>query len=311
MFFSPWRTRGLLAVMLAFGSEIILWTNPAGRTPLEWLMLAAGYLALSTVLLDLVVRYRIRDLFSLMALAGIYGLVAGLVLNPQTALVDVPRTLITRVMGAHTLMGLTMLALFLRLGNLRRAALIVVGLAGLGWGVWVRWLPTLVDSIAPETSLVTMLIFGAVGLFLIIALSYRLSAEFSPTHFQLSPRGWGVIALILGAILLIRLNAGWVDTLSLVIILMLIAFCAMLLWFQKREKGATLLDQWTSEISLIPALLFLGAGAAGYLLPFNADGEQLVLIVGLFTAFGLVWLPTVSLVMGVRAYRKLTRTGRL
>ncbi len=296
--------------MLTFGSEIMLWTNPPGRTALDWLILAVGYLALSAILLDLVVRYRIRDLFGLMALAGVYGLAAGLLLNPQTALVDVPRTLITRVMGAHTLMGLAMLALFLKVGNLRRTSLIVVAVAGLAWGMWVRWLPTLADSIAPETSLTTMLVYGAVGILLIIALLYR--SGFSPNNLQLSLFEWIVTAAALIAILLMRLSAGNIDSLSLVIIVILIAFCVMMLWFQKREKGTMLLDKRIFEhLPIVAPLLFLGVGIVGYSLPFNADGEQLAFIVGLFTAFGLVWLPTVSLVMGVRANRKLTRQRRL
>lgn len=312
MRFSMWLTRGLLAVLLAFGSEIALWTNSAGRSPLDWLILAVGYLALSAVLLDLAVRYRIRDLFGLMALAGIYGLTAGLLLNPQTALIDVPRTLITRVMGAHTLLGLAMLTLFLKMGHLRRTGLIAVAIAGLAWGVWVRWLPTLIDSFAPETSLVTMLLYGASGLILVIVLFMINRSEFSPKNVQLAPLEWPIPAVVLGAILIIRLDAGSIDSLSLVIVVVLIAFCVMLIWFQKREKGLILLDQRTSErVPVVAVSLFLGAGVVGYSLPFNADGEQLALIVGLFTAFGLVWLPTVSLVMGVRAYRKLTRQGRL
>lgn len=315
MHLPSWLTRGLLAVMLAFGSEIVLWTNPTGRTLIDWLILALGYAALSAVLLDLAVRYRIRDLFSLMALAGVYGLAAGLLINPQTALVDVPRTLITRVMGAHTLIGLAMLALFLKAGNLRRIGLIIIGIAGLGWGVWVRWLPTLADSIALETSLVAMLAYGAVGLLLILTfltLEHRSASEWMPAQLKLSPLGWVIAAIALGVIFVVRLSAGHIDILSLIIIVILIAFCVMLLWFQKREKGAMLLDHRTSEgIPILATVLFLGAGVVGYSLPFNADGEQLALLVGLFTAFGLVWLPTISLVMGVRAYRRLTRTGRL
>lgn len=306
MRFTPWARRGLLAVMLAFGSEILLWTHPAGRTLPDWLILAAGYLALSAVLLDLAVRYRVRDLFGLMTLAGIYGLAAGLLLNPQTALVDVPRTLITRVMGAHTLVGLAMMAVFLKGADFHRFALVIVGAVGLGWGIWVRWLPVLVD--APETSLMTMMLYGA-GAFILVAtlLWFNRAGSYSS---RLSWLEGGIAAAVLAAIFITRLNA--VDSVSMIVIAVLIAFCVMLLWFQKREKGATLLDQLpVGRVPVTAVLLFLVTGAAGYSLPFSADGEQLALMVGLFTAFGLVWLPTVSLVMGVRAYRKLTRTGRL
>src|SRR5258708_776960 len=93
----------LLALLLMFGSEILVWTNPAGRPILEWLLLIPGYVALSAVLLDFTVRYRIRDLFGVLLLAGIYSLSSALILNPASTLTDLPRTLVTRVMGAHGL----------------------------------------------------------------------------------------------------------------------------------------------------------------------------------------------------------------
>ena len=56
--------RLLLAVLLAFGSEVLLWTNPTGRSVLEWLVLLPGYFVLSTALLDLMLRYTRRTLSS-------------------------------------------------------------------------------------------------------------------------------------------------------------------------------------------------------------------------------------------------------
>ncbi|MBC8171837.1 MAG: hypothetical protein H7X77_09190, partial [Anaerolineae bacterium] len=118
---APWLIRLLLAVTLFFGSEILLWTNLSGRSASDWLLLSPGYLALSTLLLDFIVRYRVRDLPGLMTIAGLYGLLNALLLNPDTTLFDIPRTLVTRVTGAHTLLGLEMLILFLALtgGHLR------------------------------------------------------------------------------------------------------------------------------------------------------------------------------------------------
>ncbi len=136
---NTWIARGLLAALLLFASEVVLWTNPTGRAPLEWLLLAVGYLALAVLLLDLAARYRIRDLFGLLALAGIYGLISSLALNSQTALAEVPRTWATRVMGAHTLAGLGALLLFLTFTSARsRGLLLAAVVSGLLWGVWVR-----------------------------------------------------------------------------------------------------------------------------------------------------------------------------
>ncbi len=64
----------LLALLLMFGSEILVWTNPPGRPLLQWLLLIPGYLALSAVLLDFTVRYRVRDVFGALLLTGVYSL---------------------------------------------------------------------------------------------------------------------------------------------------------------------------------------------------------------------------------------------
>src|SRR5512134_3791736 len=119
-FLSPSRfatlpLRLLLAALLAYGSEVLVWTNPPGRPLLEWLLFAPGYLVLASILLDFVVRYRVRDLFGVLILAGFYSLSAALLLNPESMLIDMPRTLVTRVMGAHGLLAAEMIGLFLAL----------------------------------------------------------------------------------------------------------------------------------------------------------------------------------------------------
>ena len=96
----------LLALVLLFGSEILVWTNPTGRPIWEWLLLIPGYLALSAILLDFGIRYRVRDVFGVLMLTGIYSLASALVLNPASTLNDLPRTLFTRVMGSHALIAL-------------------------------------------------------------------------------------------------------------------------------------------------------------------------------------------------------------
>ncbi|MBZ0287452.1 MAG: hypothetical protein K8I30_07545, partial [Anaerolineae bacterium] len=153
MSLSDWRIRLALAAALLFGSEILLWNDPPLRSALDWLVLAVGYLAISAALLDLGVRCRVRELFGLIVLAGIYALLNGLLLNPQTALFDVPRTLITRVLGAHTLVGLLML--LLSLSRFTRRYALAAAVVGLAWGVWVRWLPLLADMVATAAPLST------------------------------------------------------------------------------------------------------------------------------------------------------------
>src|SRR5689334_22084263 len=159
LFVATWPARVLLALVLMFGSEILVWTNPPGRPIWEWLLLIPGYLALSAVLLDFIVRYRVRDLFGALLLTGIYSLASALVLNPTSTLNDLPRTLFTRVMGAHGLIAAEMIGLFLALTSggqqSRRNLLSGCVVVGLAWGIWVKTWP--VEESFGAVSLVTML----------------------------------------------------------------------------------------------------------------------------------------------------------
>ena len=76
-----WFYRLLLAVLLLFGSEFLVWLNPFQRPLTDWLLLGVGYLALACLLLDLAVRFRLRNLYDVMVLAAIYGLLSSLLLK--------------------------------------------------------------------------------------------------------------------------------------------------------------------------------------------------------------------------------------
>jgi len=319
---SVWLVRAALAALILFGSQILFWMEPEHHSPLEWLLLVAGCLALSTALLDFAVRWRIYDLFGLLLLAGIGGLGSGLLLNPQLALTDVPRTLVTRVVSLDVLAGLAVLALAGALSGESRkrwrlaVAVIVVGLI---WGQWAHWSPLSAES--TEVSLPTVLVYGGVLLILaaiLTVIALGRAANLTPDHLRLSLPGWLAVLLVGVGIVAVRLAQNQVDTVSLVSIPTLMAFCAFLLRFQRRARG----DMWLSTrlphapISpvavVIPFTVFLVAGIAGYFLPRAPDPDNLTTLLGAaFTAFGLVWLPMVSLVLGARAFIKEIRTMRL
>jgi hypothetical protein len=314
---NSWIVRGLLAGLLLFVSEIVLWTDPAGRAPVEWPLLAVGYLALAALLLDFAARYRLRDVFSLLALAGIYGLLNSLALNPQTALADVPRTWATRVLGAHTLVGFGALLLFLLLTSARINRLwLAAPLAGVLWGIWVRGLPAFTDIAAEPATLPVLLIAGGLVLVVVILLNRLAVGRVQRLpDLTLRPVEWLPVSVLLGVLIL--LNGAHIGMASLLVLLVLAGYCWLLLWFQQRTEGATLLDasmppKAPSTFALAAlAGLYLGAAAIAHSLPFAGDPGPFSLLIGLFAAFGLVWLPTVSLVLGVRSYRRLSRQRRL
>jgi hypothetical protein len=321
-----WSVRLLLAACLLFGSEILLWTNPPGRAITEWLLLVPGYVALATLLLDLILRYRVRDLIGAMLLAGVYGLLASLLINPQTALIDLSYTLVTRVMGGHTLLGLEMIGLFLALtgGSRGNRYLLIAGsgVVGLAWGFWVRWFPVLDARPFGEVSLATMLAYGAAGMVLIyvcLRLAASHTASASPGDLKLSWRALGTLVIVLLILFVVRLLQGVIDVAALIAIPALAALCLVILWFRKSSREDSLLDRRIpvrplSLLWIVAAGAFLvGMGVLAYNLPLFEVGNlnQLTLVILGFTAYGMGWLPLVCLILGVRAAARLTRERRL
>ncbi len=314
--------RLLLALLLGFASEVLLWTQPT-RPLIDWALLALGYLALSGLLLEIAARYRLRDAFGLLTLAGIYGMVNGLILNPATALIDVPRTLITRAMGGHAAAGLVALALFLALtrGGLRRrggliAALLLALIVGVAWGTWAHWSPVEFSGEA-ASSPESLALFAGIGIVLIALASVYAGRTGAPLDLRLGAPGWAFTLIVLIGLLSIHAAQGEIDALALVIIVTLTVFSIMILWFQQRKKGSTLLDAVGSEPPslrrLAPLVIaFALAGAVGYGLPRGElDSDPITLIGALFTAYGLVWLPAVSIVLGARAFSRQARAMKL
>ena len=91
----------------------------------------------------------------------------------------------------------------------------------------------------------------------------------------------------------------------------------MIIWFQQRKKGTTLLEGLAHDPPLLRPLLLLAlvlvaGGVVGYMLPRGTlTNDPLALISAGFTAFGLIWLPAVSMVLGARALSRQARAMRL
>ena len=308
--FSPLvRQRLLLAALLWFGSTGLLWTPIL--SPLDWLTLP-GYYAISALLLDLAARFRARDVFALLTLAGIYGLLAALFIHPATALIDMPRTLFTRALGAHALVGLIALVTFLR----GRNSLLYLGgalLVGVAAGVWARWSPVELWGTAEPTPLITALSTFAVGVVVYLALSAVAQQPDPPTDYRLSPLGWLIISVIGAALILFHAAQGRIDGVAAITSLVLVGFSTAILWFQKRVKGTMLLDRLPAQRlpgGLLPAVAFFVGVMTGCLLP-RTDPDGISILVSLFAAYGVIWLPAVSIVLGWRSFARQARALKL
>ncbi|MDK3158990.1 hypothetical protein QPK87_20770 [Kamptonema cortianum] len=179
--------RLLLAALLVFGGEILLWQDPLSRSPLEWLMVAAGYTAIACLLLEIAARFRWREIYGLLALAGIYALLNAVLINPTLSFADFPRTLFTRVLGAQALTGALMLAAWRWLLIPPRrpplVPLLLCAITGAGWGIWARWSASLFrgDAVLRDTPFMTIALIGLIALALIAALRRALMRAASET----------------------------------------------------------------------------------------------------------------------------------
>ncbi len=327
--------RAFLALLFAFGSEIIVWIDPLARPLPEWILLAVGYWALAALTLDWLARYRVMSFFGLLAAAGVYGMLNALLLNPQMALIDIPRTLITRVMGAHPLMGLLALAVFAGMmlgmrGRVRRVVLLIFfGLLGVGWGGWARWSGA---GTGAETYGITpafdpiLLLIGGVGIVLIAAawwfwrsrtpiLTETIPAAKSP--YKLSPLGYGIASGALALNGAYHAANGHFDSTAFTIIITLVILVWAILWFSMRKKGVALMERVGAENDpplywLACALILLAGGVIGFNLARLPDaGDPAAWYGVIFTAAGLVWLPALMLVVGGRAMGRRARSLRL
>jgi hypothetical protein len=125
----------------------------------------------------------------------------------------------------------------------------------------------------------------------------------------------GVVIIVLD----VRAAAGAVDGLALAIMGVLALYCVGILYFQRRQKGRTLLDEAGVQAGLdaLPlwvggVVAFAGVCVGAYGLPrFAGETDLVAALAVVFTGYGLIWLPAVSLVLGARAFARQARALRL
>ncbi|RMG88331.1 MAG: hypothetical protein D6712_03830 [Chloroflexi bacterium] len=254
-----------------------------------------------------------------MALSGVYGLLNSATINPATALIDTPRTLVTRALGAHALMGLVMLVLFLILiaGGQRKWQRVLILLSvfiGLGWGIWARLAPEQADVIVRQPSFVELLIWAAIfALWLAIwrwLFSRSAFGEVQAPSLVLPVPALMLVCAALGVFFLLRLAQNLIPADMWSIMVVLLAMCIAMLWFRRETRrpfyAATTLPPKPLPLrwGVIALAFFLTIFAAAYHLPIlgTQDANQLTVLVFSFTLYGFGWLPASALFIGVRAY---------
>lgn len=318
---SGWGIRLSFAALLLVFSELVIWQTPTRYTALEWAGLAVLYLALSAVALDLIARLNARDIFSLLLIAGAYGLVNATLISHVTAR-DLPISLIVRPLGAQPLAFLGALASFQILASGRATGpleFLIALVAGLLWGIWVRWFPIISDEPIPTVEIGTAL--AVTGIALVVCGIFRLVQPpvemYRRDDWLLTPYEWLLPGGALVVALVIGMDRGHISDTGLVIVLTLLVFIGMMFYITQAMRrhdsilaGITPPRRPNLAAWLVLVIPFLLAGWLGYSLPGSDDSSiQSDLLFGVLTGFGVVWLPAVSMVTGVRAFVQLARQG--
>lgn len=318
--------RLVFGALLFVGLELIPWATPTARPVWAWPLLLLGYAALASVLLDAAARFRLREGYGVLALAGLAALAAALLFNPGYALANPPLTWFSRALGALGLGGLLAMLALLRLGRpigWRGALLALIVAAPLGalWGFWARWSPLALDPAAQPTGrdpLTLALAANAALIGLALALARRTRTG-QPVDLRLPTPALALMLLAGLGLLVTRVVTESVDPASALALPVLGLICLGVLYYQQRAKGPTLLDtlpglppdRWAVVVAPVIGVA-TAAAITGSHLPRGA-GESDALLIGstALTAFGFVWLPGVALAIAARAFVRLARADRL
>jgi hypothetical protein len=303
--------RILLAFLLLFAMEILAWSRPPGSNVLEWVLLLPGYVALACGLLDQFVRYRIRDVYGVLALAGVAGLIGGAAFHPVFTMSDLPLTLASRSMGALSLLSMEVLGVLVVLwgrhrGQARAYWWLGCGIVGAAWGFWVAGWPQTTGQGA--VALADMLTIGGLSVLVIGGLGLLLRGPLPTAALRLEWRGWVVVTAVLLGIIGYRVLSGVLPLPWLLIIGLLLLLCWSINWYRSRRKSDPLLPEvidpppvWSM---LVAGVIFLGVAVLVFQLPtVEVAGITPVQVIALgFLGYGLGWLPLVTILLGAQGY---------
>ncbi len=310
-----WRSRLLLACLLFGSAEILPWASLEHTTLPDLMLRGLGFGLLAILLLDLAIRYRVRDLFDGMALVSAIGLLAGLLITPNVTFADFPRTLATRALGGQTLTAAIGFGLFLVLihatPTYRLRALAGITWTGFYWGTWMHWTPIYGSLFQQPVSLSTMfavmcLWMGSV--LLLYGALLRSEEPIIPNEFRLGTIPFLLLFAALLSLLGVQAARGLLDPTALFITFVVLFVCWVILWFRRSPQHTSLLESHT-PIQPPPlrwfglaALLFVVMTLIADRLPLigTVDYNQLWLMEIGYAAVGFLWLPGLAAVVAVR-----------
>lgn len=317
-----WKVRVLVAVCLFFGAEVVLWTDMS-RPLWMWLPVGLGYVAAGALIVDSLVRFRVFDLFSLLTLAGVFAVIGGIILNPGTALANLPITLVSRVMGEQVMAGVIGLVMVMGLRRGWGDLGVAVGAAlavGVFWGVWAKGFA--VEGVDTDRlPLAGLVSVGAVSAVVVLVVARWQPREIDSAMLRLSRVELGAVIGVLVALMILGGVMGTITREAIGYGGILVTLLGLMLWFQTPTKAVPLVIDTPPtgapvrrlgvEMGLVAAFVVAGGGA--YLIP--APQPDTISLTAIFAALlgtmGLIWLPGVCLVVGIRAYRQQVRTGGL
>lgn len=321
---SLWVIRLLWACLLLMGNEILLWNNPQTHDPLEWLLRIIGYIASSTIMLDLAVRYRIRNLYDVMTLIAVHAMLVALLIQPDVAFDVFPSKFIQRMLGGVGFVSIEMFGMFLLMTrvSIKRGRLLMIFYAiavGFYWGVWSRWAPLRdVNAIQPIEFNIMLALFFAVGL-VILLLFLRVTRHHSvwqADHLKLDQHGLGAVMIVCLIVLFIRFAQGYLNFGGMTVAGALLALGVGVLYYRKPEKAQMLMDKHFPPqpihylwVVLAGAIVAVSAFVS-YHLPFiELDFfNQLWILELAFLGIGGIWLPLIAVVFSTEAIDRQSRT---
>ncbi len=322
---AAWAARLLLAALLFFGCEVLFWTNIQSYTVVDWLVRIVGYTALAVLALDVMARYRIRDMYDAMTVLAGFGLLAAVFVAPGSSLQNFPAGLASWGLGGYALLGIEMFGLWLVLTAGYRALyrfrlIAVAAWVGFYWGIWMRWQPEL-RGFFPAVDLVTM--FAIVGVFVLLnlilyAIFLRSSKTIRPHDLKLSLTEWLFLLLPFALLFLYHALQGHYPIGALAFVAAMLVICWSILWYRREDEGKILLDDHLPPTPLNPLWMvlaiavFAGATIVAYVLPLVGFGEynQLWLMELGFFALGILWLPLVAVIIAMRGIDFIMRSGQ-